>query len=109
MFRKSKRSTLLRPLGQAQSHGVGNIRNEAAILLVEDVFLLTRQEKICERLADLIGDIGEIERLFVAVGACDRYSSEWMGRCGKSFAPGEVGLLVARHGDEALQRDIFVE
>jgi hypothetical protein len=32
-----------------------------------------------------------------------------MGRCGKSFAPGEVGLLVARHGDEALQRDIFVE
>ena len=109
MLGEAKRAAILRLLGQAQSHGVGDIRNEAAILLVEDVFFLARQEKICERLADLIGDIGKAEQLLFAVGARDRDSGEWMGRCGKSFAPGEVGLLVARHGDEALQRDIFVE
>ena len=39
MLREAKRAALLRLLGQTQSHGVGDIRYEAAILLIEDVFL----------------------------------------------------------------------
>ena len=109
MLGEAKRTALLGPLGEAQSHRVGHIRDEAAILLVEDVFLLARKKQVGEGFSDFVRDIGEVERLFVAVGACHRDSRERVCRGGNRFAPGEVGLLVAWHGDEALQRDIFVE
>ena len=109
MLGEAQRATLLGLLREAQSHGVGHIRNEAAVLLVENIFLLARQEQVGESSSDFIGDIREVERLFVAIGAGHYDSRERVRRGGDGFAPGEVGLLVARHGDEALQRDVFVE
>ena len=109
MLGEAKRAALLGLLGEAQSHRVGHIRDEAAILHIEDVFLLARKKQVGEGFSDFVRDIGEVERLFVAVGACHRDSRERVCRGGNRFAPGEVGLLVAWHGDEALERAIFVE
>ena len=109
MLGEAERTALLRLLGEAQSHRVGHIRDEAAILLVEDVFLLARKQQVGEGFSDFVCDIREVERLFVAVSACHRDPRERVCRGRNRFAPGEVGLLVAWHGDEALQRDIFVE
>ena len=89
---------------------MGDIRDEAAVLFVEDVLFLAGEEEVGEGFAHFVGDIGEAEGLFLAVRAGDDDVRERLGgRGGDVFAPGEVGLLVAGHGDQALQGEVFVK
>ena len=104
-----QRTALLRLLRKAESHRMSHVGNEASVLLVEDVFLFAGKEQIGESLSDLISDIGEVKRLLVAIRTRHRNTGEGVCWYGKGFAPGEIGFLIARHGDKALQSDVFVK
>ena len=88
---------------------MGDIRYKAAVLFVENIFLLAREEEVGECIADLIGNIGEVEGLFLAVVASDNDSLQRLRGCGNGLAPREVGLLVAWHCDEALEGQVFIK
>ena len=106
---KAQRAGFLRFFGEAQRDRVRDIRDEATVLFIENIFLFAREKEIRKCLADFIGNIGEVEGFLLAVVAGDDDSLQGMRWGGNGFAPGEVGLLVAWHGDEALERAIFVE
>ena len=91
--------------------GVGDVCDERAIFLVEDIFFLAREEKVGEGGADFVGNVGEVELPFVSGAA--RYDD--LGKRGlersvaERFAPSVAGLLVKRRCRQALQREVFCE
>jgi hypothetical protein len=91
--------------------GMRDVCDKCAILLVENIFFLAREEKVGKSCADLIGDVGEVKLPLVS---CPSRDDDLRKRgfergIAESFAPGEAGLLVKRRGGQALQRKVFCE
>ena len=72
-------------------------------------FSCAGEEKVGERCADVVGDVGEIELALVSRAA--RHDDLWKRGVkrgvAEGFAPGEAGFLVERRGGQALQREVF--
>ncbi len=93
-------------LGELLGDGMRDGGDEATVAIVENIALLAGEEEVGEGVADFVGDVGEIEEaLLGAAGDLDLRAFDG----GKHLSPGEVGLLLAGRGDEALEGAIFFE
>jgi hypothetical protein len=82
-------------LGEVLGDFASDVRDEALVLLVEDVLLALGEQEVGKGTADGVGDLAQVKTLF-AVGAEDLDLGDREVLAAEDVAPVVVGFLVGR-------------
>ena len=88
---------------------MGDIGNKPPVLLVENVILLARKQQVGQRRPDLIRHVGQIERALLPGGSVNQNFRMRNRFHVHGIPPRKAGFLFTGGGNEALERDVFVE
>jgi hypothetical protein len=104
--RQAQRILQARKLGKVCGQFTADLGHPGAVLLGEDFLLALRDADVRERLAQRVGNLGDVEAL-LPVRAQEDYRGKLDRARGDDIAPGVYGLLFKRGVDRSLEGQVL--